>query len=64
MQLQLQIKDCFINIAHELMQNISNSNVNSYKNYLDSRNNNSMFPFLITEELIDVVNKFRGKKMK
>ena len=51
----------FINIAHELMQNISNTNVNSFKIFLNARNNNSMFIFPIIEELIDVVNKFKSK---
>ena len=55
--------DYFINIAHELMQNISNTNVSSFKVFLKNRNNNSMFIFPITEEeLIDVVNKFKSKK--
>ena len=48
----------FINIAHELMQNISNANVNSSKIFLDIRNNYSMFLLPITKEkLIDIVNK-------
>ena len=51
----------FINIAHELMQNISNTNVNSFNIFLNARNNNSMFIFPIIEELIDVVNKFKSK---
>ena len=55
--------DYFINIAHELMQNISNTNVSSFKIFLKNRNNNSMFIFPITEEeLMDVVNKFKSKK--
>ena len=55
--------DYFINIAHELMQNISNTNVSSFKIFLNNRNNNSMFIFPIAEEeLIDVVNKFKSKK--
>ena len=57
--------DYFINIAHELMQNISNTNVNSFKIFLNNRNNNSMFLFPITEEeLIDVVNKFKSKQSR
>ena len=55
--------DYIVNIAHELMQNISNTNVNYFKIFLSSRNNNSMFLFPITEEqLIDVVNKFKSKQ--
>ena len=55
--------DYLINIAHDVMQNISNTNVNSFKIFLDNRSNNSMFLFPITEEeLIDVVNKLRSKK--
>ena len=54
--------DYFINIAYELMQNISNTNVSSFKIFQNSRNNNSMFIFpIIEEELIDV-NKFTSKK--
>ena len=56
------VNDYLINIAHELMQNISNTNMNSYKIFLDKRKNNLMFLFPITgEELIDV-NKIRSKK--
>ena len=32
--------DYFINIAHESMQNISNTNVSSFKVFLKNRNNN------------------------
>ena len=54
--------DYIINIAPELMQNISNTNVNSFNIFLDNRNNTSIFLFpIIEEELIDV-NKFRSKK--
>ena len=46
------------------MQNIFNTNINSFKISLDNKNNNSMFLFPITEEeLIDVVNKSRNKKL-
>ena len=45
------------------MQNISNTNMNYVKIFLDNRINNSMFLFPITEEeLIDAVNKLRSKK--
>ena len=45
------------------MQNNSNTNVNSFMIFLDTRNNNSMFIFPIAEgELIDVVNKLKSKK--
>ena len=55
--------DYFINIAHELMQIIVNINVNSFKIFLNNRNNNSMFLFpIIQEEFIDVVNRFKSKK--
>ena len=55
--------DYFINIAHELMLNISNTNVNYFKIFLYTRNNNSMFLFPITEqELLDVVKKIKSKK--
>ena len=55
--------DYFINVAHELMRNISNNNKNSFKIFLNNRNNNSMFIFPIAEEeLMDVVNKFKSKK--
>ena len=55
--------DYFINIAHELMKNISNTNVSSFRIFLNNRNNNSMFIFPITEEeLIDFANKFKSKK--
>ena len=55
--------DYFINIAHELMQNISNNDVNSFTIFLNNRNNNSMFLSPIAEEeLIDVVNKLKSKK--
>ena len=57
------LNDYFINIAHELMQNISNTNVSSYIIFLDNRNNNSMFIFPIAEEeSMDVVNKLKSKK--
>ena len=37
--------------------------MNSFKIFLDTRNNNSMFKFPIAEEeLIDVVNKLKSKK--
>ena len=39
--------DYFINIAHELMQNISNTNVNSFQIFINNRNNNSIFLFPI-----------------
>ena len=49
--------DYFINIAHELMQNISNTNVISFFIFQNTRNNDSMFLFSIAEEeLMDVVN--------
>ena len=52
----------FINIAHELMQNIFNTNVNSFEIFLDNKNNNSMFLFPIADkELTDVVNKLKSK---
>ena len=55
--------DYLINIAHELMQNISNTNANYLKIFVNNRNNNSMFLFTITEkELIDVINKYKSKK--
>ena len=54
--------DYFIIIVHELMQNISNTNENSFKIFLNTRNNNSMFLFPISEEeLIDVINSKRKK---
>ena len=55
--------DYFINIAHELMLNTSNTNTNSCIIFLDNRNNISMFLLSIAgEELIGVVTKFRSKK--
>ena len=50
----------FINIVHELMQNISNTNVSSFKVFLKNGNNNSIFFFfpIAEEDLIDVVNKY------
>ena len=54
--------DYFINIAHELMQNIFNTNLNSFEIFLNNRNNNSMFIFHIAEEELIDVNKFKGKK--
>ena len=51
------VNDYFINIAHELMQNISNTNLNYFKIFLYNGNNDLFFPFPITEEeLMDVVN--------
>ena len=56
--------DYFINIAHLLMQNISNTNVNSFKIFLNNINNNhSMFLFPITEEELIDVNKSKSKKI-
>ena len=53
----------FINIAHELMQNISNTNVNYFNVFLNTRNNNSMFLIpIIEQELMDVVDIFKSKK--
>ena len=56
------LNDYFINIGHESMQNISNTNVNSFKTFQYHRNNNSMFLFHKTEERsIDAVNKSKRK---
>ena len=55
--------DYFINIAHELMQNISNTNVNYFRIFLNTRNNNSMFLFPIAEEELIDVNNFKSKKL-
>ena len=52
----------FINIAHELIQNISNANVNSSIIFLINRNINLMFLFPIAgKELIDVVINLKAK---
>ena len=58
-----EFNDYFTNIAYGLMQNMSNTSVNSFKIFRDNINNNSMSLFPTTEEeLMDIVNKFRSKK--